>query len=88
MLWTIDVPFIPENSVFNASKSTQRTNVRFPSLHFWSPGSITTANNCIGQGSVREAKPTVSVIGYEFIIGIRPDTIVDGTREVQVQRGN
>lgn len=42
----------------------------------------------IGQGSVREAKPTVSVIGYEFIIGIRPDTIVDGAREVQVQRGN
>ena len=37
-----------------------------------------------GQGSVREAKPTVSVIGYEFIIGIRPDTIVDGAREVQV----
>ena len=84
MLWTIDVPFTPENSVFNASKSTQTTNVRFPSLHFWSPGSIATTNNCIGQGSVREAKPTVSVIGYELIIGIRPDTIVDGAREVQV----
>lgn len=52
-----------------------------------SPGSITSASDCIRQHWVRRQGP-VSVMGYGFVMGIRFDMTVGGAGKAKVQRGN